>query len=265
MKGRDITGNYLYVCYILNIIYKKKYMKTLTKGPFLLLTATLSIATVRAQTADEIVSKHIDAIGGKAIISSIKSLYMESSVEAMGTEASTVTSIINGKGFRNETDFNGAKYIQVVTDTSGWGINPMAGQSTPVALTDEQVKTAQPQLQIGGPLLDYAAKGYKVELIGKDTANGGEFKVKLTGATGLEATYYINTKTYRIDKEVDKINANGQEIEKTTNFSDYKKTDMGFVMAGTQQVVLSQYTLTITSKKIEINKTIDPAIFAMPK
>jgi hypothetical protein len=265
MKGRDITGNYFYVCYILNIFYKKKYMKTLTKGSFLLLTATLSIATVRAQTADEIVSKHVDALGGKAVISSIKSLYMESSIQVMGMEVSSVTSIINGKGFKSETDFNGAKYIQVVTEKSGWGINPMAGQSTPAALTDEQVKIAQSQLQIGGPLVDYAAKGYKVELIGKDTANGGEFKIKMTGTTGFEATYYINTKTYQIDKEVDKISAQGQDVEVTKTFGDYKKTDAGLVMAGTQQVIAAQNTVNITTKKIEVNKTIDPAIFEMPK
>jgi hypothetical protein len=199
------------------------------------------------------------------VLSSIKTLYTESSVEVMGQEVSSTTSIIYGKGFKNETDFGGTKYIQVVTDKSGWSVNPMAGQSSPTALSDEQVKAGQAQLQIGGPLNGYAAKGYKVELIGKDTASGGEFKLKLTGTSGLEATYYINAKTWLLDKEVNKINAQGQEVELTTSYSDYKKSDAGFVIAGSRQTILPQTTLTITNKKTEVNKTIDPAIFEMPK
>ena len=264
MKGSYITGNYLYVCYILNIIYKKKYMKTLRNGSCLLLAATLGISSVHAQTADEIVNKYADAIGGKTVLNGIKSLYVESSLEVTGMEASTVTSIIYGKGYKSETEFNGAKMVQSVTDKSGWAVNPMAGQNTPTAMTDEQVKTGQAQLQIGGPLYNYAAKGYKVELIGKDTANGGEYKLKLTGA-GLEATYYINAKTWLLDKEVDKVSAQGQEVELTITYSDYKKTDAGFVVYGARQITAPQYTVNFTNKKIEVNKTIDPAIFEMPK
>jgi hypothetical protein len=39
-------------------------MKTLKTGTFLLL-ATLRIASVQAQTADEIVTKYVDALGGQ--------------------------------------------------------------------------------------------------------------------------------------------------------------------------------------------------------
>jgi hypothetical protein len=94
-------------------------MKTLTKGSFLLLAASLSITTVRAQTADEIVGKYIDAMGGKAVINGIKTLYTESTIAVMGMEVNNAISIVNGKGFKSEADFNGAKIIQVVTDTSG--------------------------------------------------------------------------------------------------------------------------------------------------
>lgn len=240
-------------------------MKTLKKGSFLLLTAALGIVTVQAQTADEIVNKYVDALGGKTVLSGIKSLYTENSVEAMGAELTSVTSILYGKGFKNEADFNGTKITQSITEKSGWSVNPMAGQATPTAMTDEQVKTGQAQLQLGGPLYNYSAKGYKVELIGKDTAMGGEYKIKLTGLSGVEATFYINAKTYLLDKEVDKVNAQGQEVELTNTYSDYKKTDAGLVVANARQVKTPQYTINITVQKMEVNKTIDPAIYEMPK
>ena len=262
MKGNDINRNNLYVCHIINIFYKKNYMKTLRKGSFLLLVSTLGITSLRAQTADEIISKHLDALGGKAVIGGLKSMYQESTIEVMGTEAPSTTSIIFGKGAKSETDFNGAKIVQCITDKGGWGINPMQGQTTATAMSDDDVKTAQAQLQVGGPLFDYASKGYKAELIGKDTA---DYKIKLTGA-GLDVTFYINQKTYLMDKAVSQISAGGQSMERATTFSDYRKSDIGYVTSYSQQIVLpQQYTLNITVKKLEINKTIDPAIFEMPK
>ncbi len=236
-------------------------MKTLIKGA-LLLSATLSIVTTQAQNVDEIVSKHIEALGGKTVLNSIKSIYVESTVEFMGNEAPSTTYILNGKGYKNELDFNGTKIVQCVTDKGGWAINPMAGATTAQAIPGDQLKNYQLQLHIGGPLMDYAAKGYKAELIGKDSSG---YKVKLTADGGIDMTYYIDQKTYLINKAVSKLSMGGQQIETTAAFSDYKKTDAGYTLAYTQQVILPQVTLNIVNKKVEVNKDIDPAIFDMPK
>jgi hypothetical protein len=239
-------------------------MKTLITWAFLGLTI-LSTASTQGQTVDEIVNKHIDAMGGKAMLTSIKTVYKESSVDVMGNEAPSITYIINGKAYRNELDFGGQKIIQCVTDKAGWSVNPMAGQTTPTAMTEDLVKASQPQLEVGGPLLDYAAKGYKVEMIGKDTAGGLTYKLRLTTKEGMVMTFYIDSKTWYITKSVNKVNAGGQEMETEVTFSDYKKTDNGYVMSYSQSITLPQVTLNITHKKIEVNKEIDPAIFAMPK
>lgn len=241
-------------------------MKTLRTG-ILLLAATLSIVLVQAQTADEIVSKHINAVGGKDILNGIKTIYIESSFDIMGNEAPSTTYIVNGKGYKSVVNFNGTEIIQCITDKGGWAINPMTGQATATALPDDQVKAAQSQLEAGGPLYNYAAKGNKVELIGKDTTGGkNQYKLQLTSKEGnAVVTYFIDANNYYINKAISKVTVSGQDAETTATFSDYKKTDFGYVMAYSQQLVLPQITLNITHKKIEINKTIDPTIFDMPK
>jgi len=236
-------------------------MKTLIKGA-LLSSAILCVASVQGQSVDQIVAKHIDALGGKTVLNGIKSIYVESTVDIMGNEAPSTTYILNGKGYKNELDFSGTKIVQCVTEKGGWAINPMAGATSAQAIPADQLKIYQLQLHIGGPLMDYAAKGYKVELIGKDSSS---YKLKLTSADGVDMTYFIDMKTYLINRAVNKISMGGQEIETTAIFSDYKKTDAGYTVAYSQQVVLPQVSLNITNKKVEVNKDIDPAIFEMPK
>jgi hypothetical protein len=244
-------------------IFKMKFMKQA-----LLLTAGLiALNMTYAQTADEIVNKVIDAMGGKEKISSIKTVYIESSLEVMGNEAPSTTYIVNGKAFKSETDFNGSKIIQCYTDTGGWALNPMQGQTTPEALPKEALKGNRSQFQVGGPLMDYAAKGNKIELMGRDTLNGvNTYKVKLTTADSSTNVYYIDPSTYYVLKTDIKGTFQGQDVETSILFSNYQKTDYGFVMAMSQQITLPQgFTISVTHKKIDINKDIDMKIFQMPK
>jgi len=231
------------------------------------ITALLNTVAVKAQTADEIISKHIDAIGGKDKISLVKSLYLEGNLQVMGNEVPTTTYVINGKALKNEINFNGSKIIQVVTDKSGWAVNPMQGQTEPTPLPTDQLKAAQEELDLGGQLLNYTAKGAKVELLGKEDVNGNStFKIKVTAASSTVTTYFIDATTYYIDKSVTVANVGGQTAETSSTYSDYKKTDIGFVIPYKTELTLPQgLSLTTVITKAELNKEIDPAIFELPK
>jgi hypothetical protein len=246
---------------MVNIFYKNKYMKTLRKQSLFVLAALALVTTCRAQTAEEIVNKSIDAVGGKDAIAAVKSIVYNQTLEVMGQEVSTVTTILAGKGFKSETDFQGIKIITVMTDHGGWGVNPPLGQATPTAMPDEQVKQAQGRLNVV-PLLGWSTNGGKLELQGKDSA---DYKVHLTNTVGTDVVYYINLKTYMLDKTDVTASAGGQTAVVTMHFADYRKTDAGLLVAYSWVQELPQYTLTFTTKSVDVNKPIDPAIFDMPK
>src|SRR5882672_5166569 len=156
-------------------------MKAFKTG-FISFVALIIFTGAKAQTADEIINKYIDAIGGKEKISGIKTLYYESKLEVMGNEAASNTYMINGKAYKSETDFSGQKIIQCVTEAGGWAVNPLAGQAVPEELPKEMLKGSELQYTVPGTaFIDYAAKGNKIELQGKEKVNGtSAYKLKLT-------------------------------------------------------------------------------------
>jgi outer membrane lipoprotein-sorting protein len=233
----------------------------------LMAASVLSVFSLRAQTADEIINKHIEALGGKEKLAAIKSIYTEYDLEVMGQQVAGTTWLVNGKAYKNEVSFGGQKIVQCFTDQGGWGINPMMGQTSAEALPEDQVKAGKAQLDAGGPLFNYAAKGNTVELVGKEAVGEKQaFKLKLKTKDSVESLFWIDPATYYVLKSSVKTNFQGSEMETTIAFSNYKKTDYGFVMPTTTEINMSQgLTMNITSKKTEINKDVDMKLFEMPK
>ena len=249
-------------------------MRNLIRG-IILLTALTGAVSLSAQTAqepqtaqvaptvDEIVQKHLAALGGKDAIAKVKSVSMESIAQVMGTDAPGTTLMVDGVGFKSETDFNGTKIVNCVNSKGGWMVNPMAGAADPMPMPDDQYKQAKEQIFIGGPLYDYAAKGNKVDLVSKDDKT---YKLKVTTKDNAEFTYVIDAATYLLKSQVSKGKMQDQTVDITSTFSDYRKTDIGYLLPYSIGIDLGgQFQLTIVVKKVELNKTIDPAVFEMPK
>jgi hypothetical protein len=240
-------------------------MKTL-KFFLLLTTAAFSTFSVCAQSADEIIGKYANAVGGKDVIGKLNSIYVEATMQAMGNDGANTLTVLNGKGYKSESDFNGQKIINCVTDKSGWAVNPMAGSDAAAAMSDEQFKRYKDQLYIGTPLLYYPANGYKAELQGQEkVGNVNAYKIKLTSPDKVESTYYLDPSTWYVIKTVRHGNMQGQDIELTTTYSNYQKTDAGFVIPFSIEMDFgSQLQITTAVKKAEVNKPVDPKIFDKP-
>ena len=228
---------------------------------WLLALAVMATSSTFAQTVDEVINKHIEAIGGKEKLSQVKSVYMENSVDVMGSTAPQKEYLVDGKAYKAEVEFNGANIISVFTDKSGWTINPMMGGTDAQAMPDELYKAGKSQIYFGGGLVNYAAKGYKAELVGKE---GDAFKIKLSDG-GSETFYFIDSKTYLLTKSVIKSEMMGQSVDVTTTYSDHKKTDFGVTLAYSKNIDMGMFQLAQKTNKLEINKEIDMKIFDMPK
>ena len=237
-------------------------MKLYKMGITLILAAS-SFSAIRAQTADEIVNKYVDALGGKEKLQQIKTVYMENTTQVMGNEGPSTSNLVVGVGYKMVSEINGQSIVMAITGKGGWQVNPYAGASTPTALPDDLLKQSKGRLDAFGPLYNYTAKGNKVELLGKE---GNAYKLKVTSADSIETTIFIDTSTYYITKLNSTAQMMGQTMEVITSFSNFKKTDLGVVFPYTIEISYGgQFNITTTVNKLELNKKIDPAIFDMPK
>jgi hypothetical protein len=240
-------------------------MKFLKQG-LLLLTTLVSLASLHAQTADAIINKHINAMGGQEKLSKLKSIHMDMSMQMMGNDIPSSVTIVEGKGARSESDIQGQKIIQVITDTSGWMINPMMGATTPQPLPEEQVKQSAGQIYITGPFYNYAARGNKVELQGQEKVGDvNAYKLKLITKDSDETTYYIDPSTYYIIEVVKSGEMMGNPVTITVTNSDFQKTPEGYVVPHTVQTDMGgQFSLNAKITKVDINPPVDDSIFEMP-
>ena len=241
-------------------------MKTL-KFLSLFVVAALSLATVKAQTADEIVNKHIEAIGGLENWEKVNSIVLTGTMSVQGMSLDVITTVLHNKGSRQDINAMGMNNYQILTPTAGWSFFPIQGQQAPEAMTADDVKEGQTDLDAQGSLIDYKAKGHTVELIGKEDVDGTEcFKLKLALKTGKTETYFIDPKTYYIVKLVSIKKANGQEAEVSTGLSNYQKLPEGIVVAMSVSVPFGPgVNFDYIISKVEVNKAIDEAIFKPAK
>jgi hypothetical protein len=236
----------------------------IAKHALLLAFSTFFLALgAGAQTVDQIIQKHLDALGGKDKIGQIKSIYYESSMQIMGSDAMTKITILDGKGYKLESEANGQTLVQCYTDKAGWDINPYAGATTAEVMSGDQYKSGKELIFVASPLYDYAARGNKVELLGQQDS---AYKIRVTTPDSTEFFYYLDPSTYLIKKTEQKGVMMGQEMQVTRVYSNYKKSDFGYVLPYSLQVTYgTEFSFTSTVTKVEFNKPVDPKIFDMPK
>jgi len=146
--------------------------------------ALVFVQFVNGQSVNDIIDQYITARGGKDKLTSIKSLYLEGTRQMMGNEVEVKVTKVDGKLNRIDFEVGGNTGYTIVTPDKGWTYIPMRSDKVD-EIPQARLKTMQDQLDIAGPLVDYAVKGYKASLQGKDTINGKEaWKIQLTNDAG---------------------------------------------------------------------------------
>ncbi|MEY3542515.1 MAG: hypothetical protein RLZZ204_1327 [Bacteroidota bacterium] len=233
-------------------------MKKLFVYVALMLPIVLLSLNIQAQTADEIIEKYINAIGGKEKWKQVKSMKVNGFIEVQGIKINFTQQAIHNVGVRVDAEFQGQKIIDITTPTKGWSQNPFGGRSSLQPISEEELKQKLDELDIQDEFIDYAAKGSAVDFLGKDEEDGNEFyKVKMTTKNNNESVYFFDVNTSLIYKEEKTVKQQGQEMKMVTKVFDYKTIPYGIKIPHKSE----QMGQILVTDKIEVNTTIDENIF----
>ncbi len=253
-------------------------MKILRFLAVLLLVTNASQAqkmTVKPPTVDDILKKYYENSGGKAHWDSLKSVRMTGLVTVQGMEI-PVTIIQTAAGQQKVSiKFQGQEITQVAFDgEKGWSTDFMTQKAEKMS-AEANTNTKQQVMDFPDVFRNYQAKGYLVQLEGKEMIEGREaFKirlvktpVKLDGQEQENIVYYFFDPENYLPVAMRTTSLGGQTkgASVETLLDDYREVQ-GLLFPFSSSISYNgQPGETIKLEKIETNVTVDPKLFAFPE
>jgi len=227
---------------------------------FAFFTCTFLLAQfAQGQTINEIINKHIAAMGGIEKITTLSSAVMTGTFTPPGATPINITATKKHMiGSRIDIEANGTSNYQIITPANGWIYTPVQGDTEPRPLNDNQFKVGQVQLDLHGPFINSGQKGYKIELAGKDTVDGSMcYKLKVTAPNTNVTVYAIDSKSNFIVKASTQMFQFGKMEDVVTLYMDYQQNADGYWFAYSNVAPrgITHYD------KIIANVTVDEKIF----
>lgn len=224
----------------------------------LFIIALVMVQSAQAQTADDIIDKYINALGGKAKLVTLNSVKMTGSLNVQGTDVAVTITKLHNVGVRSDFEVMGTSNYQIIAVNKGVTFMPVQGMSSPTDMTEDQIKAGQTQLDVQSVLLDYKTKGTTVELAGTEKIGDEDnYKLKITFKNGVVTNYFIGSKNFRLNKSSGKRNVNGEDVEVETTYTNYKQNADGYWFAYTNGTMQGE----INFDKIETNIKVEESIF----
>lgn len=224
--------------------------------------------SARAQTADELINKNIQAKGGMDKIKAIHSLRITGKVDSGGGFTAAIgRDSMRPNLLRQSFTLQGMTAVTAYDGTTGWQIQPFGGHKDPELMGEDELRGLLLDADFDGPLVDYKEKGNTVEYLGHDVVDGDDaLRLKVTLKNGDILYYYLDPDTCLEIRREEQQFVRGSIRENVTEVGSYKP------VAGVMfPYVISQGSKanpgersTTTIEKIEVNVSIDKAEFAVP-
>src|SRR5438552_6474866 len=222
-----------------------------------------------AQSVDSLIAKYMQASGGDARMQALQTLRRTGKFTGNGGfEAVVVQENKRPNSVREKFSLQGMTGITAYDGHNGWKIEPWQGKRDPESLGEDEMHGILDDADFDGPLVNYQAKGNKVEFQGTEQIEGSDaYKLKVTRPNGDVSFYYLDTEYYvpiRIDTQR-MIRGAPQELE--TSLGDYKQVNgvfRPFSYEAGPKGSSSTDRSKVTYDKIKANVPLDDARFARP-
>ena len=234
-------------------------------------TLASSSGSAAIQTADDVIEKHLAAVGGRAALGKLTTRRATGTV-TITTPGGNITGPIEiSSKAPNKTralmklDLTplGVTETMVLQQKfdgkAAWMLNSLQGDTE---ITGNQLENMR-NASFPTPLLNYKEAGGKVELLPRATVAGKEYvTLRLAPKTGSAVTMYLDPATFLVMRTSARVNTPELgDLDNTSEVSDYRDVaglKVPFVIVNAN----SAQTVTIKLEKVEHNVPLDDAIFS---
>jgi hypothetical protein len=169
---------------------------------------------------------------------------------------------------RLEIQFAGKTAVQVYDGTNGWKVRPFLNRNDVEPFTADEARAEASRTDMYGLLIDYAAKGSKVELAGTEPVAGqNAYRLKVTTRGGEVREVWIDSKTFLDVKVEGTPRRMDSKMHRVFVYQRDFKPVQGLVMPYLCETVVDGYPQThrMVVETISVNKTLADARFSRPE
>ena len=256
-------------------------------------------------SAAAIVERNVAARGGLQAWRAVQTMSMEGKLGAGGNQRATlpvrpqgplpgvneipqrpvneaqlpfVMELKRPRKMRVELVFKGQTAIQVFDGANGWKLRPYLNRRVVEPYTEEEMKSAATQAELDGPLVDYAAKGTKIELDGVEKVEDRDnYKLKLTLNNGQSIHVWIDAQSFletKIEGQPRRLDGVYRPVE--VYYRDYRPVNGLQIpyLLETKVLPLAQKSPgvgnslvpveKIVIEKVAVNPKLDESLFSKP-
>jgi outer membrane lipoprotein-sorting protein len=233
-------------------------------------SATAAGPALPRLTAAQIADKNAAARGGLAKWRAVKAIEMSGRLEAGGkveTYLPYTAQVKRPHMQRVAIQFAGQTAVQVFDGNKGWKLRPYLGRNDAEPFSAEELKKSAEQ-DLEGGLIDYAAKGSKLDLEGTETVDGkATYRLKLTAKDDHVQHLWIDGATFleaKIEGHPRHFDGRMRQVE--TYPSDYRSVDglmIPYVAETRLEGVRQSHKLTV--EKVAVNPVLSDSLFSKPQ
>jgi photosystem II stability/assembly factor-like uncharacterized protein len=227
-------------------------------------------SAAHALTVDEIVARHTEALGGIAKLRAIHSLRSTGKAIFGGgdfkLEAAWGQLQKRGDRFRQEVTLQGLTEVQAFDGREGWKLEPFEGRRDASRISADDAKGLLEAADIDGPLVDWRAKGHRVEYLGTEDVDGTQaHKLRITLKDGNIRYLFLDPDAFLPIREERHSFVRGSEEVSETDYGSYEQVAGVWIPfsfeSGRKGAPRSAQILV---ERIEVNVDADDATFRFP-
>jgi outer membrane lipoprotein-sorting protein len=230
-----------------------------------------SCAIAADLTAAQIVDQNVAARGGLEAWRAVKTMTMAGEMDAGGKQdvrLPFVMSLKRPNKSRLEIRFQDKTALQVYDGSLGWKYRPFLNREDVEPFTADEAKLAAAAAELDGRLVDYAAKGTKVELAGMEAVEGkSAYKLRLTPKVGSPLNLWVDAQSFlEVKSDGEPRRIDGRTHKVAVMYRDYK-TVSGLKIAHTLETVVEgvQPARKISVNTVTLNPRLEDSMFAKPR